>query len=528
MNGHLADESRSSSMVVAAVCIMTSSSERKSAALPHSDPGLGVQATRGMAWMMTQTIGVKLVSFLSLIVLSRWLAVDDFGLVGMAYTVMSIAGIVQFIGMQDVLVQRHRHFRRWANAAFWLSLTVGLAGGAMILASAPLAASIFDEPRLVPLLSLLAIASPLQTLCVVPQAKLAAELRFRTSVIISSAHAIGISVLSMLLAWGGWGALSFLAPLPIMNGLLLIALWWAARPTVKRSPQLRRWKYLLPDTGFNWGVTVCTVIITTVDHVALGRLFGTHAVGVYFNAVNLSTQVQRLLNTNLMNVLLPSLSRLNHDPQRQINAFLQATRVLTAVMVPACVLQAVLASPLVRLLIAEKWNAAAPVMAILSLGLAFSFIAGPSTSLMKAQGRFRAVFFLHLMQALLTVAAVIFAALQTSQEKAPVAIAWGYSICLILFGPIFLQAAIWPSGLRWRSVGRPFAAPLVVSAAAIGLGRAIVALLPDMNPRDHDLAEIIITTVVGGVAYLALFPRVDGSTWNFVRERILNLRGRRS
>src|SRR6185503_4894878 len=86
---------------------------------------LGYRAARGFVWMMSQTIGVKIVSLIANVVLAWFLVPGDAGLVGISYVVLSLAGIVQYIGMQDVLVQRHAHFRRWAVPAFWLSLVVG-------------------------------------------------------------------------------------------------------------------------------------------------------------------------------------------------------------------------------------------------------------------------------------------------------------------------------------------------------------------------------------------------------------------
>src|SRR5687767_2987251 len=81
---------------------------------------LGHRAARGMVWLIGQTVGVKLVSMIANVILARFLAPDDAGLVAMAYTVLAIAGVVQFVGMQDVLVQRQSRIRLWINPAFWL------------------------------------------------------------------------------------------------------------------------------------------------------------------------------------------------------------------------------------------------------------------------------------------------------------------------------------------------------------------------------------------------------------------------
>src|SRR5262245_31249927 len=436
-------------------------------------PDLGRRAAHGFMWLMGQTLSVKAIALLANVVLALFLVPGDAGLVSMAYTVLTFAGIVQYIGMQDVLVQRHAHFRRWANAAFWMLLLVGVAGGALTALAAPLAARLFDQPKLVGMVLLLAIASPLQTLQAVPQAMLASQLRFRTSVIIGTASAIGISILSIVLAAIGFGAYSFLLPVPLVAALQLGALWAAARPSLRWSPQSRRWRLLLGDTGLNWGVSICQIIITGADHVILSLLFSSTVVGIYFWAVNLSTQLLRLLAMNLSSVLLPSLSRLQADPKRQGTAFLQAMRVLAMIGIPACLLQSALAQPLVNIMYKERWESVGPVLAVLSAGMAFYFVAGPATSLLKARGRFRALFVIHLVNAIVMVATLTLIALNATERSAALGVAIGTAACLAAFGPVILSYAIREAGHDWTAVMRVYAAPTLCSVLAIGAAVAI-------------------------------------------------------
>jgi O-antigen/teichoic acid export membrane protein len=491
---------------------MTATDSQLLPQLPGPPAHLGRTAARGMLWMFGQTIGVKLVSMVANIVLARIIAKDDFGRVGLAYNVVSIAGFVQFIGIQDVLVQRQAHFRRWANPAFWLTLTVGLIGSAMIAITAPIAARWYHDSRLTAMILLLALASPFQTTIVVPQASLSANLRFRASALIGGMAAfIGMySIFSVLLASMGAGAYSILVPAPVLAIMQSIVMWSIARPPIRRNPQFRRWKHLLGDTGYNWGVSICLIIITNVDYTILGRLFSKATVGIYFNSLNFSTQLLRLLSTNLMSVLLPSLSRLQHDRTRQVNAFVQAARVLTAVGIPACLLQAAAAGPAVRIFY-PTWHGMIPVVRVLSIGMAFYFVCHPATSMLKAQGRFRSVFMLYLVHALTMCAAVMWCAWIADDSTAAVRISTGVAICLGGFGPAYMLLAIAHHAKPWLTVLRVFAGPTIASVITIGVALAINARIA-AGPH-HDWISLAVMIAMMLTIYPAFLSLIDREAW---------------
>jgi O-antigen/teichoic acid export membrane protein len=482
---------------------------------------LGHRAARGLVWLIGQTIGVKFVSMLANVVLARFLAPTDAGLVAMAYTVLAIAGIVQFVGMQDVLVQRQRSIHLWMNPAFWLLLTLGVLGGIMTAAAAPLAASIYGEPRLVGMVLLLAVSAPLQTISVIPQALLSAQLKFRTTVILGTITAVGTSVLSIILAWQGWGAYSYIAPLPIMAAFHLAALWFAARPRIYMKLQVRRWRYFIADASFNWGFTIC-MIAMSADHVALSLLFPAAVIGVYFWAVNLSTQLLRLLANNLANVLLPSLSKLHDDPQRQATAFVQAMRVLAMIGIPACFLQAAVAEPAVELLYQSEWRDMAPILAFLSIGMAFSFVSGPGTSIMKARRQFRMLFLVYLTNTIAMITVVLAIGIGSTSDTAALRMAVGVSATIAVFGPINLYFAVRGAGHGIRDVFAILASPTIAGAISILTAVAISKFIPDW--RGRNLFQIVVTIVLAMTVYPILISLLDRRLWHIAKARLRNLR----
>jgi Polysaccharide biosynthesis protein len=76
--------------------------------------------------------------FLSQIILARLLSPEDFGSVGLTYTITAIIGSFTASGIGDVLLQRSRTFHLWAWPAFWIDVILASIGVALVLFLAPL------------------------------------------------------------------------------------------------------------------------------------------------------------------------------------------------------------------------------------------------------------------------------------------------------------------------------------------------------------------------------------------------------
>src|SRR5687767_7719447 len=101
------------------------------------------------------------------VILARLLLPEAWGMIGMAYSVTAFAGLIQQAGIREILIQRQSHFGRWANPAFWMSLTLGCLGALVMVILAPVAAWMYEDSRLIWLILILAISAPFSGLDIV-------------------------------------------------------------------------------------------------------------------------------------------------------------------------------------------------------------------------------------------------------------------------------------------------------------------------------------------------------------------------
>ncbi len=112
----------------------------------------------GASWLVAWRMVTRLLGLVSTLVLARVLVPADFGLVAMATTFAVAVEALSQLGLQDALV-RHPEGERLRDTAFTLQLGRAVATSLVVAVAAPGAAWWFAEPRLVPVLLILAATS---------------------------------------------------------------------------------------------------------------------------------------------------------------------------------------------------------------------------------------------------------------------------------------------------------------------------------------------------------------------------------
>lgn len=452
------------------------------------------QTANGFLWMLVQTVGSKIFSFGTQIVLARLLAPRDFGLIALAYGVVAMSAVIRNTGIQQILVQRQKHFRRWANPAFWFELAVSLATALMLVVAAPIAGAAFRNHTLVGLILVIAAAMPLNPWYVVPSAKLMIDMRFKALAAVNVGYNLIAMAASVLLAWRGFGAYSFAIPLPVACIARAVWLWRLAPPPVGFRPQIRRWRFLIADSGYMLSTGFILNVMSQTASLALGFYYTKAAVGQFFLAFNLSSQIQQVLSQNLGSVLLPALAKLQEDRPRQVAALLRASRMLAFLGIPLCLLLAAVAKPFIAVAYGARWSPAAPVLQLLAIATALSVPGSLSYAALQSQGRFRLMFLYTLLQSIPFVAAVLAGA----RLDGPLGAAAGWLIVTVVFAPGWTALACSRSA-RPSDIGRVYLGPFAAGGLALVPALAMLWFWPEAG--SHHIAYGLMAAVSMGILY---------------------------
>lgn len=478
--------------------------------------------------MLAQTLGSKLAGIIGQIFLARLLMPADFGLVALAYAAAGPASMLRQTGVPQILIQKGDRFRHWANAAFWMDFAMGVAAMVMLLVAAPIATKIFRAPGVVGLLMVMATAAMFNAVMTVPQAKMTRDLRFRELASIGLGYNILATVISVAFAFLGFGAYSFVIPLPICLSLRALVLWKLSPVKVRWNMQFHRWRAMAADSGRLLATGIFSTLQGMSLFVVLGIFLTKAAVGQFSFAGNLSAQIMQLLSVNLSSVLFPVLSTLKAEPLRQTAAFFRSARMLALVGIPMCIAEAVLAKPAILVVFGIKWLPAVPILQLLALAAAVGIVNSPTINLMQAQGRFGLTLKWAATSAVLSAGLMVLAA----WFQSPMLVAMAVLFCtLVTVPPQILSATLKRGGNAGKVLG-VYMPPLVFS----GLALTPVGLLELLVPwfGNHHVITLAIGVVTAPLIYVPL-------VWKFCpddvdellthagpfEQRLQRLRGRR-
>jgi O-antigen/teichoic acid export membrane protein len=252
-----------------------------------------------------------------------------------------------------------------------------------------------------------------------------------------------------------------------------VASWRIARPVVHVRDAFRHWRYLIGDSGFIFGQRLLVTVVMQGDYIILGTMYGATIVGPYFFAYGVATQAIRLTAGSLQLVLMAGLSRMPAFSSQQTQAALRATKAIALCGIPLCMLQAVLAGPLLRGLYGDKWIEAIPLIQLFSIGLAIDVVTWPACSLLEARGQFRFMFLWSCM----TASFFVFFVLTGAYFGKALGAASAVCVLYALFSP---PLAVWVfrmSKLSARDIAGIYLRPLLVGFISVAVTVIAIELL---------------------------------------------------
>jgi O-antigen/teichoic acid export membrane protein len=323
------------------------------------------EAVRSVAWSAIQKWGVRVISFFVILILTRLVLPESFGLVAYATVFTAFAQIFVDQGFSDAIVQFPHLDREHLDTAFWISVVIGTIFTVASIAFSGIIANIFNEPKLIPILRWLSLIFILNALTSVQQALLRRKLAFRTLTTRSLIATFTSGILAIIMAFLGFGVWSLVAKL-IVDGLVnVIVLWQVSdwRPSFHLST--RHFKEL-----FSFGINIVggdfvDFLSVHSDDFLIGYFLGPIALGYYTLAYNLLIVMTDLLVSVPNAVAYPLFSKIQNDPSRLKLAFYETTQLQSVIAFPIFMGVFAVAPETVTVLYGDKWLLSIPVVQIL-------------------------------------------------------------------------------------------------------------------------------------------------------------------
>ncbi len=339
---------------------------------------LGRRVAAGAAWMVGLRLATRVLGVASMLVLARLLTPEDFGLVALATTLAALLDIASDFNFDLAIIRDRRAGRPEYDTAWTLSLAKGVLLAVLLLALARPSAGFFAEPRLEPVLAWLALAALLQGLGNIGTVdfrrdlEIAREFRFHLYGRLAQ-FVVGIG---LALLWRDWRAL--VAAILARRVALLVASYTMAAYRPRLS--LARLGALVDFSKWVLANNALSFVRERVDALIVGKLAGPAPLGLYAIAQEIADLPTTELAQPIARAAYPGFARIAHDRPRLADAYLESLALVLVICLPCGLGIALLAEPLVGLLLGPAWLEAVPLVEALVLyGLmrAGSTITGP-------------------------------------------------------------------------------------------------------------------------------------------------------
>jgi len=340
-------------------------------AAPAAPDSFGRKVRSAARWSLINTVVMRLGNFATGILLARFaLGPAEWGVYGIAQTVLLVLLSANELGVSLAIVRWEGDPRRFAPTVLTLATaSSGLLYAALFLA-APTVAGLLDSPDASGVLRVMCLCLVIDGIAQVPAGYLTREFAQGRRMVIDALNFVLSTAVTLLLAFGGWGAMSFAWGAVAGNIAALVGCALAA-PGLLRfgwDPQQARalLRFGLPLAG----ASLLALAVVNVDTMVVGSTLGGVSLGFYVLAFNMSGWPVRVISEAARRVSFAGFSRLADSPQALAQGFSRALGVLVAGTVPLCVLLGGLAEPVVRLVYGGKWLPAADALPwLMALGL---------------------------------------------------------------------------------------------------------------------------------------------------------------
>lgn len=344
-------------------------------------------ATKGIVWSAVDKFAVQIGQFVVSIVLARILVPEDFGLIGMLAIFIALSQTFIESGLGVGLIQRQNREEIDFSTLFVFNLAVSGFFYLVLFFSAPYISSFFKQPQLTDLTRVLGLNLFLIALAIVQRTKLTIAIDFKS---IAKSNLIGMilgGLTGVLAALQGYGVWSLVFQTLVGTLASSISLWFFS----KWSPSLAFSKKSFNSLfGFGSKLLIAGLyaqILNNVYNICVGKFYPVASLGYYTRAKSFADISSGTIVSVLQQATFPIFSTVQEDKEKLVSIFSRMIRMSAFFIIPLMTLIALLAKPIVILLLTEKWITLIPLLQWMVFARIFFPMSALNMNLLNSVGR---------------------------------------------------------------------------------------------------------------------------------------------
>lgn len=309
----------------------------------------------GIFWSFVDVFANQGITFLIGIFLARLLTPEDFGLIGMIMIFIAVSESLVNSGFNSALIRKTDCTNNDYSTIFYFNIIIGLILFLLLYFSSSFIAAFFGKAELESIIKVFSIVIVIDSFSIIQRTILTKKINFKLQSKVSIIGSVFSGILSLILAYRGFGVWS-LVFLRISNRFIITLLLWIKndwKPILVFS--IKSFKELF---GFGSKLMISSLIDTLFKnfyYVLIGKFYSAQSLGFFTKSQEFASIPSQGITAIIGRVSYPILSSLQKDTsalKRNYKKLIRSAMLITFLLM-MCL--AAIAKPLVLSLIGEKW-----------------------------------------------------------------------------------------------------------------------------------------------------------------------------
>ena len=344
------------------------------------------QTLSGVKWNALGQFSAYAIQFVLGVVIARLLDPADYGVIGMLAIFMAIAQWFVNSGFGNALIRKSDRTEVDCSTAFYFNVAVAILLYGVLFVSAPAIAAFYNTPLLTAVVRVYSLTLIIGSLGIVPRALRSVAVDFKTQAYASVISVIVSGLVGLYLAFSGYGVWALVWQSIIGSCVSVAVIWVLAR---WRPLWAYSWESFRSMFSYGSRLLASGLLHTVYTHassILIGKFYTPAELGNYDRGNSIAALPSLRLSTVFNSVTFPILSKVQDDDERLKNVYHKYVAMTSLVIFFVMTLLAVVARPLVLLLLTEKWLGAVPFLQVFCFAFMFDSICRLNNNMMYVKG----------------------------------------------------------------------------------------------------------------------------------------------
>lgn len=325
------------------------------------------KVAKSFFWKILERVFSQGIGFVVQIILARIMLPEDFGSLAIIVAFTGYATLFVTSGISTAVIQKKGLDR--TDLSTLMTYTLGMAAVfyTVLFCIAPVIASYYEAPILKPTLRILALNLFLLGINSVQTGLLQRQMSFRQLLVRTMIAAPVAGAFGIVMALNGFGLWALVAHALSNQLLVIIVMSFDKDCRIPLGFSRTRMKEIFPFTSKIMLTYATSGLFDMVRTTMIGKRYSREDLAYYDKGLTYSSYVTMLLNQSIGSVLLPAFSRKQDNMEILKGMARRSVRVTSFLMIPILIAVAVMARPLITVLLTEKWLPCVPFLMVYCL-----------------------------------------------------------------------------------------------------------------------------------------------------------------